>query len=402
MENRKTLTVTLETVTPLFLGGAEPRGTPELRPPAFRGALRYWLRAVLGGAFGDTEAGLTKLRACESAVFGSADETTGGASAVTIRLRTAAQPTSKLYEKQEPIFANNRRQPTGRDYLYWSMGKSGNQQRGNYQPSKQFYVPGSSFDLILSSRPGVKDVEQQFEQAVAALWLLVQLGGIGSRSRRTAGSLSVRGQIEREGLMFTLSASDVAQAAAQLSAGLSAIREQFAALGHIDIKAPSAFDLLSPTVCRLWVLGTWRSWEAAVEAVGAAMRDFRTYREPDHASVTKWLQGQSIPTVERAAFGLPLPYHYSKGGLSGVVQGRVTQPTLDRRASPLWLKVSKMSTCSYIGVATLFKSAFLPSGEKLYAKTRGSPPPITPPQDYGLIERFISEKFPDCQEIVYA
>lgn len=43
----RTLTVTLETVTPLFLGGADPRGAPELRAPAFRGALRYWLRATL-------------------------------------------------------------------------------------------------------------------------------------------------------------------------------------------------------------------------------------------------------------------------------------------------------------------------------------------------------------------
>ena len=32
------LTVTLETATPMFLGGAEPRGVPELRAPSFRGA----------------------------------------------------------------------------------------------------------------------------------------------------------------------------------------------------------------------------------------------------------------------------------------------------------------------------------------------------------------------------
>jgi CRISPR-associated protein Cmr1 len=39
------LTVELETVTPLFLGGAEPRGSPpELRAASVRGALRYWLR----------------------------------------------------------------------------------------------------------------------------------------------------------------------------------------------------------------------------------------------------------------------------------------------------------------------------------------------------------------------
>ncbi|MGQ9600679.1 MAG: RAMP superfamily CRISPR-associated protein, partial [Anaerolineae bacterium] len=49
------LTVTLETVTPLFLGGADPRGAPELRAPSFRGATRYWLRAALGGTIGDND-----------------------------------------------------------------------------------------------------------------------------------------------------------------------------------------------------------------------------------------------------------------------------------------------------------------------------------------------------------
>jgi len=37
---KQQLVVQLETVTPLFLGGADPRGEPELRPPAFRGAMR--------------------------------------------------------------------------------------------------------------------------------------------------------------------------------------------------------------------------------------------------------------------------------------------------------------------------------------------------------------------------
>jgi CRISPR-associated protein Cmr1 len=49
VESSSSLAVTLETVTPVFLGGADPRGAPELRPPAFRGAMRYWLRAALGG-----------------------------------------------------------------------------------------------------------------------------------------------------------------------------------------------------------------------------------------------------------------------------------------------------------------------------------------------------------------
>ncbi len=41
------LSYELETVTPLLLGGANPRDKPELRAAPFRGVLRYWLRALL-------------------------------------------------------------------------------------------------------------------------------------------------------------------------------------------------------------------------------------------------------------------------------------------------------------------------------------------------------------------
>ncbi|MGQ9778178.1 MAG: type III-B CRISPR module RAMP protein Cmr1, partial [Thermodesulfobacteriota bacterium] len=58
------LKVTLETVTPLFLGGAAPRGAPELRAPSFRGALRYWLRALVGAA------GERSMRQHEDRLFG--------------------------------------------------------------------------------------------------------------------------------------------------------------------------------------------------------------------------------------------------------------------------------------------------------------------------------------------
>jgi hypothetical protein len=42
---KQNITVKLEAITPVFWGGAEPRdGRLELRPPAFRGEMRYWLR----------------------------------------------------------------------------------------------------------------------------------------------------------------------------------------------------------------------------------------------------------------------------------------------------------------------------------------------------------------------
>jgi CRISPR-associated protein Cmr1 len=40
------LTVTLKTITPLFLGGAEPVMQAELCAPSIKGAMRLWYRAI--------------------------------------------------------------------------------------------------------------------------------------------------------------------------------------------------------------------------------------------------------------------------------------------------------------------------------------------------------------------
>jgi CRISPR-associated protein Cmr1 len=154
MPGETTLSVPLETVTPLFLAGAEPRGAPELRPPAFRGALRYWLRAALGGVLGDD---VSAVRQAEAAVFGSTD----GASPVTVRLRHGPLPRPTPYERQ--------RLPSGRDDLYWSMSESGRLERGNRQEAKRFYPPGCAFTIDLSNRPGARATVSNLQQAAASI-----------------------------------------------------------------------------------------------------------------------------------------------------------------------------------------------------------------------------------------
>jgi len=146
------LTVTLETVTPMFLAGADGR-TPELRAASFRGALRFWLRALLGAYAGDD---LKTLHEEESKVFGSTD----GASPVIVR--TAA----------------------------WDHSlKQGNRRVLPHSERKRFALPafveGSQFTLTLATRPG----QQLPDEALAALLLMLNLGGVGKRSRRGFGSL---------------------------------------------------------------------------------------------------------------------------------------------------------------------------------------------------------------------
>src|SRR2546421_12182581 len=75
------VTFTLRTLTPLFLAGAD-QTKAELRAPTFRGLMRYWQRALVGGLFGTDRKGLEKVSEAETAVFGATD--TGSAVSVKV------------------------------------------------------------------------------------------------------------------------------------------------------------------------------------------------------------------------------------------------------------------------------------------------------------------------------
>jgi len=366
------LSVELETVTPLFLAGADPRGPAELRAPSFRGALRYWLRAIAGHQYRDIE----------SYVFG--DTTRAGC----VSTRVSGTNESNVFKKKGSVGPGV---PSGYDYLYWSMGIGDD-------PPHQYMPLGSKFVLSLACQQDKKALSQ----ACATLWLLVQLGGLGSRSRRTGGSLRVS-QVLASSISLTeihlslgVQSLNAAQLAQELSQGIATARDLLGNTGVTPV-TNSDFDIIAKGACRIWVLsGNWKTGDIAIEAIGSAMRDFRSRREPDHRNVAPWIQGgkpAGMTTVERAVFGLPLPFRYSHGGPTGVVQGR--KNIIDRRASPLWLHVTRLSNGQHVGVATLFKSRFLPSGEHLHAMASS----IAPPPDYSLIERFVTQGF-TCHEVV--
>lgn len=69
---------TLETITPVFMGGADPRQN-ELRPPSIKGAMRFWWRAMNG------HLSLKELKKQEAKLFGDSGE--HGRSKFVIRLK---------------------------------------------------------------------------------------------------------------------------------------------------------------------------------------------------------------------------------------------------------------------------------------------------------------------------
>lgn len=151
---QRQLKITLETVTPLFLAGADPKGDPELRPPAFRAAMRYWWRAALGGVIGDNLSRLTEL---ESRVFGS----TKFASPIGLRLKQLA----KLNGETALILPH----------------KGG--------ASRRCIPEGTRFELTLSAH-FTCDADI-WQAACAALQIALSFGGVGLRSRRGHGTLRI-------------------------------------------------------------------------------------------------------------------------------------------------------------------------------------------------------------------
>lgn len=335
-------TFTVETVTPLFLGGANPRGAPEVRAASFRGALRFWLRALLGGVLGDDP---STVLAHESRVFGSTDH----ASPVVVRVQSgslATQPFSGLAAGQPGI-----------RYLFFAA-------RGTHaEPERAAFVPGSTLTVTLGLRPSVEG-QEALRWSLAAFWLLTRLGGLGARARRGAGGLQVR---EVDGVPNGLP-SFVSRAATpralqhELQEGLGRLRQLVGA--PRSVTNPSAFDVLHPAVCRIWVVDrVFPSWLEALEAVGVFLSTFRRQRSGIEFPAVRAASGgkATLPPMERAILGLPIVFFDpSVRRPLGILEGQEH----DRRASPLLIRVTRLGS-QYGLVLTLFRAQFLPPGEQL-------------------------------------
>ncbi|GER83179.1 hypothetical protein KTAU_18160 [Thermogemmatispora aurantia] len=302
-------TFEIEVTTPLFLAGAN-QAEVELRPPSLRGPLRYWYRALIGGITGGN---LAEVRRREAQVFGEAEH----GSPISIRISEVTLPQREL-----PTFKRTDDQP-GASYLFWSMDRTKD------RPCRQYYQPGTRFQLTLTAHE--KD-QQALIEAIISLWLLTNLGGLGARSRRCAGSLVIRSsalsfasELELP-LLSPGQATDLDTLAALLTLGLQEIK-RFLSVSKLSSVENARFDIIAPGNCYIALLSPQNGWlrvDEALEAVGKQLQQYR----------------RSLPADDRRAFGLPLP-------------------TLKKRlASPLHLHITTIDS-SYLCVATIFKNRLL-------------------------------------------
>jgi len=397
----------LEAVTPVWMGGAGAQ--PELRPPSLRGCLRFWLRALLGGALGED---LKALLAAEGAVFGN----TQRASPVVVRMTGDPHVGGATFSEEEH---------RGVNYMFWSM----------YQRKREAILPGERFQLRMHGRAfdfqpfevrgHTIDVDQSFELAAGALWLLLRMGGVGARARRGAGSLQPlqppSGWPDTVPSPVT-AAENAGDLAAELADGVGRLRADLpwppAVPDH-----PSAYDCLHPEVCQIFVVDeTFANWWEAIDWVGEQFVAFRRSYVDDASAIAQLLtQGRMVAnTIHRAILGLPIVFFF-KSIFESLTERGVPYRDARRKASatvvpkrglgrgsPLVIRLAPLAgpTPRYAVIMIMFRSRFLPDREMVVKPQDRSIRPawIDAPTTHQLIDdwfEYLKEQGAQLQPVAF-
>lgn len=268
----------VEIVTPLFLGGSDPKKA-ELRVPAIKGALRFWWRALYGSD------NLEDMKKRESEIFGSTDKKAG----FSIQL--------KKINNISPILGNlppGVKIPTqskGKifkisiiEYLAYGLCEYKKDKKRNVYTKEHISV-GSRFNILFK----IFNISHE-EQIINTFKVLVNFGGLGSRSRNGFGSITIQDSTvnpKPEGEL-----------------------RSFTSFSH----QTKLFDNFKPE----------DKWENALSAIGKVYREARNSLEKKHSF------------DKRSLVAKPL-----------IVKGEIT--INDRHAKPYFLHVNKLQNGKFQG-----------------------------------------------------
>jgi len=375
----KKIEATYRIVTPMFIGGANQKAGDGIRPPSFKGALRFWWRALNWGRFQN----LAELHKEEARLFGAASKKVNGK-------EVAGQ--GKFLLSIEPKISAAMFNVTNfspRSYMLgqglWDKGKLTRE------------AVSGSFITKLRFREGVADAD--IESIVDALRFLGLVGGLGSRSRRGWGSVTI------ERLMIKTKADQDSETVEEIELPSDrASYEEAISAYLVNASGLPPFTSFSSASRAVFLKNEEKDSLKVVDAIGKEMGLYRSWGykkrvfgqeaeqnfKPDHDSILDVTQGISIDAPpERLVFGMPHNYFFSS------TKGKVDIPTrprnndggkkqIKRRASPLFVHVHQLPNGKHVGLLLLLASEFLPEGTKV--QIGGSEVP-------GMVDWTVIEKF---------
>ncbi len=315
----------LRLTTPAIVAGFD-QTRAELHWAAIRGNVRRFHRLIDPGL------------AAEPRIFGGTTRETGQ----SLWLLRSAEPTLASGEDASKLAPK---------YFTWPLSK-----RGYVRPHGGT-TPPIPFDIIF--RPEAKESDRR--RVRDAFWLWSLWGGLGARTRRGFGSVSVEMVGPPGEPTIPAMPADVDGWRAAAARELESLATRYGVKWQ----------------CR-WLIGPPRlRWEEALAGVAGPMAEFRGYRNrPD---------GGTAPDTVR--FGLPV-----KLGI-----GTFTGEKHDRSASSVWIRVIRLGA-RYCASVVYMPTPFLPRGERVAGanQTRWDVPPE------GVLTKFMDElaTAPGWQEVV--
>ena len=344
-------------ITPAFLGNAMQKA--ELRPQSFKGALRFWYRAVDAQLARPDDDGENKNResrnkAREDTIWGGAGDGFGQ-SKVLLRVH-ASRPSHWRWDRRQFEHFTTGRGPNTRNgvlYLGYPFGLRGNRER-------DALAQGTFFKLraVIPSHSSLR--EWEIRAITASLWLFSVLGSCGTRGRRGFGSLQAtgwrllnsKGNTEWEEAFEALPRPSEMNQPDRWKQGIQEACRRFRDwFGDFpsDTAHPHIFEEFAPKV-----LDGFPSWQEAINHAGSKMQAFRHKYQPDYDLVADLLQhpahGKTSPG--RVSFGLPLTFRFgsrpSLGDLTFYPQGlNPGYKAPDRFASLLFIKIVRFGIRYY-------------------------------------------------------
>ncbi len=332
--------VHMEIVTKLFMGNALQNA--ELRPSSFKGLLRWWFRAG-GGSLEE-----------EKRIFGWTGRVSR-AGLVNLRIKDK-QVNRELFAK---VFEEDGRvvQGSGLNYIGFALDERfKREQKGR---RRRQYIEGTfTLEILFHPLASEEDIKKFF----ATLWLAVNLGNFGSRSRRCFGSLRIL-HIEPAPPVEIRFGPDLSSPGHWIKQSIKEIR------GILNSRPRRDLPFIGNMKIFRVRKENWRNYHNWIKNVqkgrkdkyiveewarekdlqkpldmcdfmGFLMQGYRSYYEPDHTNMYNILVNRNTGSkvVNRVGFGLPLPFFFSSAKKRGTVNLKMGNATA-RRASPLILKV---------------------------------------------------------------
>ena len=347
----------LETVTPLFIAGADQRNIENegLRAPSLRGLLRWWFRALAGNYTGND---IMSLKRAEDEIFGSTTSKSK-MSLITSGENEPIQITRECRSWNEATVWSN-----WVDYFFFSCLDKRKDRRKNRikVKSKPFYPETSKFKIIMFGE------ESKLRIYLSSFWALVYLGGIGFRARRGGGCLKIRSvKGDTFGLNFVCKDPDQLEQFLKnnIKTCLKLIGELFEHK-HANLSLLPEYAVLNHLHSALFIkrIGG-RDWKSALDEIGRwyigekrgrkftggfrmRLADYGFSHEIKDANRNGNLKSNK---ERRPYLGLPVTYATYKATLK---EGK-----FERRASQLFFGVYEING-NYIPRILIFRSKFLP------------------------------------------